>query len=410
MSSICGAVMILGSSQFENQAFKALKHMGLKLVMTDINPMCKQRDYADEFFVADAADKHQILKCFEASIYRHSILMAYCGNDFGIMAAAAINSLILGQNVFDFENVDANNKVGMKLAFERAEVPVPSSVSFESGLQVSRALASIDGLLDFPVVVKPADSSGARGVSVCRDLISFETGLSRAKIESDLILVEEYIDGCHLDLNGYVVGGEFFRSGSSDRLFLPEPSRVMLKNYAPSILNDSVLERAWVSLEHAAKAQGIKFGPIKADFIVREDIPILLETSLRFHGGLTSCGSMMVSGTSFSLPQMVCTMDRKFTDQLFDYWKPLGDFGSVHLLPGARTRGVSFGLKVPATLPGIAAFYERNLGNRKGRGVKDLLDNRDISGYLVAAGVTREECDFNVARALLEIGLEQGLQ
>lgn len=396
------AIMILGSSMFDRPAYIALKKMGLALIMTDINPSCPQFQYADEYFVANASETEEILRCFESSRYRHGILMAYCGNDFGVKSALAVNSAISGIKAIDTDAVDLNDKAWMKAVFEAAEICVPRAVYYYASEDVLSVIDDVEKSMDYPVVVKPTSGSGARGVSVCRHSGDFSNCWRTAIAEGDRVSVEKYIDGSHLDLNGFMVNGVFYRSGSSDRFFLPEPRRIMLKNYAPSVLSEHKLEKAWASLESAAKAQGLRFGPIKADFIVDSTgMPYLLETAIRFHGGLTTCGSMRVSGESFSIPEMVCVVDSELKKEFEQIWSVSRRVGSVHIFPTLPDTKVC-GFNVPQQIEGVEDIFMRKVSG-KSDSKASMNDNRDIPGYIVAFGETREQCDYHVAKALLKI-------
>jgi len=396
------AVMFLGASRFDKGAYLLLKKMGIAIVMTDMAHECPQFQYADEYFVISASDVNAAIHCFYQSRFRHQILMAYCGNDFGVRSALAINSLIAGYTAIESDVDDLNDKSWMKSVFEPAGVVVPKAGCFFAGDDPSSVRNIVENKFSYPIVIKPTNASGARGVSVCRKPVDFLSCWETAISEGENIFVEEFIDGAHLDLNGFMVDGVFYRSGSSDRYFLPEPRRIMLKNYAPSILCDNTLDKAWKSLQLAATVQGLKFGPIKADFIVNSaGAPYLLETAMRFHGGLTTCGSMAVSGTSFSVPEMTCVIDAELKSRFERSWTPSGKVGTVHIFPGLQSCN-AINYSIPKNLQGIESVFVREVNTLDGS-TKKLRDNRDIRGYLVAYGESREECDFHVASALLQI-------
>lgn len=396
------AVLFLGGSQFDVKGMMVLRSMGIEVVVADRNPDCPAAGVADEFWVVGADDINKIEQWYHESPRRDRIIFAYSGNDFGTCSAAKLNRRILGYEVVGCDPSKTNDKVWLKEKYKSKGLPVPRDIQADSSCDPATVAEHIAATFGFPVVCKPSSGSGARGVSVAREGECFPESWRTAASEGGTVLVEEYVCGSHLDLNGFMVKGRFHRSGSSDRFFLPEPRRVSIKNYAPSKQPTMVMNRAWSVLESAAEALDLQTGPIKGDFIVRENgEPVLLETSLRFHGGLTTFGSMAVSGTSFSLVEILGAIKPKIGQVFERVWQPRGHVGMVHILVDLE-RGSGVGnYEVPSDMPGIESVFLRDMP--KNWGGCGLRDNRDIPGYVVCYGSTREECDMALANAFLKI-------
>lgn len=396
--------MIIGASEFEFPAYELAKKIGIKLIMTDVNPNCSSFKYADEQWVVSASEPEQVVQCFKKSEYTSDIIFAYCGNDFGTESAIEVNSLIFGSDSVTGDGRKfGNNKLWMKELFVAHAISTPQYVCLKKD-DFERPPQNIHLHFDYPVVCKPHDSSGARGVTVVHFSNKIEEAIQKAFAFSDKILIEEYIPGTHLDMNGFMVDRTFYRAGTSDRFFLPEPSRVSLKNFAPSTHNPAILEQAWTQLQKAAEALGLFNGPIKADFIVDDEgIPYLLETSFRFHGGLTSCGSMAFSGTSFALFDVLAVLDKNIQKGYAAHWQPKSSVGCTHIIPDfmvAEDVDVP-NYSIPENLPGVGKIYIReNVVGRKGG---KLQDNTNILGYIISSGSTREECELYIANALLNM-------
>ena len=73
--------------------------------------------------------------------------------------------------------------------------------------------------LEYPVVTKPIDSSGSRGVSICHDRGEFLQGVAHAfsETKSSEILVEKYITFDSVMVHYTIVNGKAYFCGMSDK-------------------------------------------------------------------------------------------------------------------------------------------------------------------------------------------------
>lgn len=154
---------------------------------------------------------------------------------------------------------------------------------------VGRTLADIELPDDGPeVVVKPVDSSGSRGVRRARGRIEIERAITHALSFSNRFLIEESVGGLHLEVNGFVIDGNFELISVGKRYFTPAPSCVPLYGgIAPDVgrVRSTLITR---TMQEAVEAFGYRHGPVKADAIETPDGLVLLELAARFHGDVLS--------------------------------------------------------------------------------------------------------------------------
>ena len=167
----------------------------------------------------------------------------------------------------------------------------------------SRQGGSGQAPLAFPVVLKPVGLSGSRGVIRANDAGGFDAAferiralLARPQIRTtragleDEILVEEYIDGPEVALEGVMTGGALTAFAVFDK---PDP---LVGPYfeetiyvTPSGLGEAIRHAVSRQVERAARALGLAHGPVHAECRISPDGRIyVLEVAARPIGGLCS--------------------------------------------------------------------------------------------------------------------------
>lgn len=73
------------------------------------------------------------------------------------------------------------------------------------------------GNIEYPVIVKPVDSSGSRGFSICNNLAQLKDGIKLAKEFSNECLIEEYVEHEACIIHYTAINGKIIFSGMSDK-------------------------------------------------------------------------------------------------------------------------------------------------------------------------------------------------
>lgn len=182
--------------------------------------------------------------------------------------------------------------------FAAAALPVPWFVD----LTVEHDIRAVAGTLPYPVVIKPAGLSGSRGVIRANTAAELETAfrrvaalLARPEIraqrtgaEGDL-LIEEFIPGAEYAVEGLLTAGAFTpiaifdKPDPLDGPFFEETLYVTPSAAPPSTQADIVH-----TIERAARALGLRHGPVHAECRVNARGVFVLEVAARPIGGLCS--------------------------------------------------------------------------------------------------------------------------
>lgn len=177
------------------------------------------------------------------------------------------------------------DKVQMKEMFSRLGIPSPKSVCLEKDFP-DEALSG----LSFPVVVKPIDKYGSRGVFVLDSIARIRERFDECCASSDVkrILVEEYHDGHEFNMMTWVLDGKVHVISIADRektAIGKEEIPISTRNVYPSRLMKEVEEQATDILQRVADFTGQKEGALSMQFFwSREKGLAVCEVAGRFLG------------------------------------------------------------------------------------------------------------------------------
>jgi biotin carboxylase len=163
--------------------------------------------------------------------------------------------------------------------------------AWPSAFPLTRAADVAGPPLFGPMVVKPCDSRGARGVSILTGPDGYWSALQRASEASPTgcVCVQSYVRGPQVSTEGVMLGDEYVHVATADRYY-PDGSTLERGGNLPSTLPEET-QAAIVSLVGGtAKALGARDCIIKGDVIVDEVTGrvFLCEIAARLSGGYFS--------------------------------------------------------------------------------------------------------------------------
>jgi biotin carboxylase len=139
--------------------------------------------------------------------------------------------------------------------------------------------------LSYPLIVKPTDSSGGRGISVCHSPADLDPAVAEAvgPSASGIVIAEEYLAGDHYAAEAIVADGKIVLFALGSRMLTPAPHFVTLQHQMPSA--PELTARVRAMLDEACAALGYRWGSLNADVLVTPDGDVvLIELGARLGG------------------------------------------------------------------------------------------------------------------------------
>ena len=180
------AVLIFGVGPLQQSIINRAKKMGLYTVGIAPCEDATCRDDVDAFEVVGGQDYEDT--CAVVEKYGIDAIVTAATDKPLVMMAR-----IAGKYGFPFYSVEtaqwSTDKFQMKQRFELGDVPHAKGRLVKNGAETADMV--------YPVIVKPRDNSGSRGVKLCRTKEELEQSMAEALEYSklDSVLVEEFIEG-----------------------------------------------------------------------------------------------------------------------------------------------------------------------------------------------------------------------
>ena len=152
-------LMLLGGLRYLVPVIKAAKEMGHHVITCDYLPDNIAHKYSDEYCNVSITDKEAVLKV--AKQLNIDGIMSFAV-DPGVATAAYVSEQLNLPSAGPYKSIQILQNKGLFREFlEKHNFNVPKSKSYN---QIDKALQSFD-YFDLPVIVKPVDSAGSKGVS-----------------------------------------------------------------------------------------------------------------------------------------------------------------------------------------------------------------------------------------------------
>lgn len=272
-------ILILGASLLQLPAIRRAREMGLYTIVADYDPRAVGIPYADEYHCVSTIDADGITRLARET---HADGLMTLATDMPMRAIAAATTALHLPGITPQTALQATDKGEMIRAFEREGVAHPwyHIVRDESEL---RALLP---RLTYPLVMKPTDNAGNRGVCYInsRDELLQEYAYSRENAREGRVILEEYMEGEEVSVEVIVYRGQVHILAVTDKLTLGRPYFVEVGHAEPSEKDAATLAAIRRLTERAVKAVGIDNSPAHVEIMVTPTGPKMVELGARMGG------------------------------------------------------------------------------------------------------------------------------
>lgn len=257
-------LLLLGGSAQQVIAIETAKRLGYGTVLCDFLPDNPGQYAADSFYLVSTTDKEAVLKV--AMEEKVDGVLAYASDPAAPTAAYVAEKMGLPTNPFpSVETLCDKYRFRKFLAVSGFNTPTAWGYT---GKNVDTAQFRL------PVIVKPVDSSGSKGVTVLHtwdgleEAMDYAFSFSRAK----RVIVEEFIEKKH----PFLIGGDIFvydgrvilwgllnchRDGSVN------PLVPVGKSY-PLLLDEPDVQAVKQTLQSMVDKLGLRFGSVNVELVV----------------------------------------------------------------------------------------------------------------------------------------------
>jgi biotin carboxylase len=286
-------ILILGGGVMQLPAVRLAKQNGWAVIVAAAGISREIEQLADRCEQVDLRDRDAVTRLAQSLKQEEGLDGVFtAGTDFSTTVAWAAERAGL-PGIPHEAALSATDKARMRAAFQAHGVPSPSFFTVDAEGTGSRGKAFTVNLpegFSFPLVVKPVDNMGARGVRRVDDRNQLQEAVETAldQSASGQAIVEQYLEGPELSLDALIHEGEITICGVADRHICFPPYFVEMGHTMPSDLEPELLDQAEEVFRRGIRALGISGGAAKGDIKVTPAGAVVGEIAARLSGGYMS--------------------------------------------------------------------------------------------------------------------------
>jgi len=372
-------ILIVGAGEWQVPMITKAQSMGLEVLATDKNPSAPGLKLADVGEVIDTIDINKTLKLAEDS---HVDAVATMATDYAVPTVAYIAEKLSLTGISYATAKICSNKSSVRKILQKFNVPSPK---FHHVLVVPVDLDKIP--LNLPVVVKPVDSCGSKGVRMVNSMDELKEAIEFASSKSmnGCVLIEEFMEGHEVSVEGIVYENEIHILAITDKIVTDSPFFVEIGHTIPSELRQNTQKKIKEVVSNCIDALRINNSAFHIEVKTTSEGPKIVEVGARLGGGAIA-SHLVPLATGIDLIKENIAMALGNSVQLEPSLNRAAAVRFILPNPGITTSILEF-----SNLKKIKGVIDINIKLQKGDLVTLLRSSNDRVGYVVTTGNSRIE-------------------
>ena len=383
---------------YRGEAFwEAAKKIGVSLTVAGDAPPNFLEQSPDNFLTIDLYKPSSAVPAV-VEFAKTSPIDVVLGVNDGTAVLASTISKALGLSSNSIDSVRAaSNKQTMRSLLQKAGLPCPNFIV----VGIDEKPEDIVQQVTFPCVLKPLTLSGSCGVIRADNSESFQKAFTRIshllktferpeqeELAGRQILIEDFIPGTEVALEGLLTKDTFHPLALFDK---PDPLNGPYFEetiyVTPSRLSPETQTRITESLAKAARAIGLREGPVHGELRINDQDIWVVEVAARSIGG--KCSRMLEFGTGRSLEELILL--HALGQDLPDLDMKTGA-GGVMMIPIPQ-EGVLQRVEGQEEAQQVPGVEELVMTAKPGDQLIPLPEGKRYLGFIVARGAQPEEVE-----------------
>jgi biotin carboxylase len=272
-------IAIIGASYLQLPLYLKAKDLGIETIGFSWAIGAVAKEYCTKFYEISTTEKEKILEICKTEKIDGILTLAtdiavptvnYIASKMGLIGNSQRSGLL------------ATNKFEMRMAFKKNNINSPAF------FKVSRIedLSQIENKLKYPVIVKPVDRSGSKGITKVSEQNQLKSAVVRAISEaiSKTAIIEHFVVGNEISVECISYKGQHNLLAITDKVTSGPPHFVELEHHQPSNLSKELQTRVEQMTKAALNALEIEYGASHSEFIITPDDVYITEVGARMGG------------------------------------------------------------------------------------------------------------------------------
>ncbi len=289
---------IIGANDFQNQLILKAKEMGIETHVFAWEDGAVGKDNADYFYPISIIEKEKILeKCREIDIDG----ICSIASDLAVLAVDYVaEKMGLNANSIECSKI-ATNKFLMRNAFKKHGDPIPlfTEVSENESFDISN--------FKYPLIVKPTDRSGSRGITKISDVSQLHEAIKFACGESfeHKAMIEEFVEGKEYSVECITFHGKHTLLAVTEKITTGSPHFIETGHSEPAQITSEMSDKIKTIIYHGLDSLHITEGASHSEIKIDDDGNIkIIEIGSRMGGDCIGSDLVRIS-TGYDFTKMV---------------------------------------------------------------------------------------------------------
>lgn len=316
-------LLILGASSLQVALINKSKELGFNTIVLDLNPSAPGASVADEFYPVSTTDAETVLSLARA----RGIAGIVTTSDFPVRVVAYVSEA-LGLSALSIDVAKICTNKSLQREFLKKE-----SFLHPKFKQI-KSKADLEFLTtwEYPLIVKPVDSSASRGVQkvvhVDELMSAYEYALSCSK--SGEVIVEEFISGREYSVEILVQDNEVFIVAITEKITSGENGKFFVEevHIVPAMLPIEQKNQIERNVTKFILAVGLNNSAAHVEVMVNARGVFIIEIAARLGGDyITSDLVPLATGMSMLEAIILISVGMKIDSRVFK-----NEFAGIHFI------------------------------------------------------------------------------
>ncbi len=267
-------VLILGGSHRDIPLIKASQDLGYFVITLGDKDYYLGHNYSDKSYKINFNDLEKVKEIINKEDIDY--ILPGSGEESYLNTVKLAHEL----NIGNFDIPEVANLVHNKWKFK--EFCLKNNISTPNG----KFYTNINDLTDlaFPIVVKPTNLSGGRGVEIVNSKEELVKSLLEAKKVTNEIFLEEFINGKLIAYSIFLENQKIiYGFTGEDKTYL---NKYLITTAFPCKIKETTLEKMKYDIEKIAKLLNLVDGMFHLQIMIKDDIPYIIDVTRRIPGDL----------------------------------------------------------------------------------------------------------------------------
>lgn len=282
-------IVIIGANEFQRKLVIKAKELGYETHVFAWEEGAVAKNIADYFYPVSITDREEILRYVKKI---NPMGICSIASDLAMPTVNYIaNKIGLVSNTLECTKI-TTNKFEMRQALSYRNLPCPK-------YQFVRNSGDLDNnIIKFPLIIKPIDRSGSRGIQRVDTINEIEIAINNAKNVSfvDEVLVEEYIDGQEFSVEYITQNGEHKFLQITEKFTTGAPNFIEKGHLSPARLSDIKKKEIIDIVEKSLDALKVENGASHSEVKITSNGEIkIIEIAARMGGDFIGSDMVYIS-------------------------------------------------------------------------------------------------------------------